>query len=119
MVMLLVTAFVSFVVLATAVTAGRHSHHPSSHHPYPRSLSITKEIDPSAKYCPAEKDRKRFKHLMNKVKPVNSSNLVESSETADSGLALNNTGPGYTAKIGVGSPPTYCKSCVDFYSAGI
>jgi cathepsin E len=110
MVMLLVTALVSFVVLATRVTAGRSNHHPHTH-----SLSITKHIDLQAKYYPVQRDRRRFTHLMNKANPVNSMTLVESSKTADLGSPLNNIGPCYVAEIGIGVPPTYCKSCVDFF----
>jgi hypothetical protein len=103
MVMLLVTALASFVVLATSVAAD-----PSNLRL--NSLSIARHIDPKGKYYPVRRDRRRHKHLINKVNRVDSSNLVE--RTGE--LPLTNAGSYYEAKVGVGNPPTYCKSCVDF-----
>ena len=108
-IMLLVTALVSFVVLAARVAAN-----PSNHHPHSHSLSIAKHIDPNAKYNLVQRDRRRFTHLMSKANPVNSSSLVvEDSETAE--LPLINTGLCYVANVGIGEPPTLCKSRVDFF----
>jgi hypothetical protein len=107
MVMLLVAALASFVVLATRVAAD-----PSDHGHSPHSLCITKHVGPKGKYNHVQRDRARISHLMNKAKPVNSSKLAE--ETPE--VPLNNTGSYYTAKVGVGVPPTYCKSYVDFLS---
>ena len=105
-IMLLVTALASFVVLATRVAAD-----PSNHrHSQPLSLSITKHIDPQGKYSPVQRDWRRFTHLMNKANRVSS--LAE--ETAE--LPLTDDGLCYEAKVGVGVPPTYCKSWVDFLS---
>jgi cathepsin E len=104
MVMLLVTALASFVVLATSVAA-----EPSNRRLH--SLSIAKHIDPKGKYYPVQRDRRRFTHLMNKDNRANSSNLVERAGE----IPLTNVGSyHYEAKVGVGVPPTYCKSCVDF-----
>jgi hypothetical protein len=107
--MLLVTALVSFVVLAARVAAD-----PSNHHPHSHSLSITKHIDHKAKYNLVQRDRRRFTDLMSKANPVNSSSLVvEDSETAE--LPLINTGPCYVANVGIGEPPILCKSRVDIF----
>jgi hypothetical protein len=107
-VMLLVTAVASFVVLATRVAAEPSNHRRSQ----PVSLSITKHIDPQGKYYPVQRDWRRFTSLMNEANQVSSLNLAE--ETAE--LPLTDAGPCYEAKVGVGIPPTYCKSCVDFLS---
>ena len=107
--MLLVTALASLVVLATGVVADPSKHH----HSHPHSLSISKHINTKGKYHPVQKDRSRLKHLVNKANRVNSSSAVE--ETA--GSLLTTDGPFYEAKIGVGVPPTYCKSCDDFLSS--
>jgi cathepsin E len=104
--MLLVPAIASFVVLATSVAAFR----PNPHY----SLAISRHIDTQHKHYPVQRDQKRITHLKNKANRVSSSNLVEDSEAAE--LPLNNTGSCYEAKIGIGNPPTYCKSCVDFLS---
>ncbi|KAI0279607.1 acid protease [Russula aff. rugulosa BPL654] len=105
--MLLVTALVSFVVLAARVAAD-----PSNHHPHSHSLSITKHIDHNAKYNLVQRDRRRFTHLMKKANPVNSSSLVvEDSETAE--LPLINTGPCYVANVGIGEPPTLYNLIID------
>ena len=103
MVTLLVTALASFVVLATGVAAD------SPNHDRPHSLPITKKINTLGEYYPVKKDHRRFKHLMNQL---SSSSLGE--EPAK--ILLDNVGPSYVAKVGVGSPPAYCKSCVDFLS---
>jgi hypothetical protein len=110
MVRLLVTALASFVVLATGIAAAPSNHRRSNLH----SLSITKRIDPQGKYYPVQKDRKRFAHLMNNANQAssNSSNLAEGS--AESPLTYD--GASYEANVGIGVPPTNCKSCVDFLS---
>jgi len=108
MVLLPFTALASFVALATKVAADPSNDRDSHFH----SLTITKHIDPRAKYFPVRKDWRRFTHLMNNANGVSSSNLAEESAKTD----LTNTGPVYEAKVGVGDPPTYCKSCVDFLS---
>jgi cathepsin E len=111
MVMLLVTALASVVVLATGIVADPSNHRRSQ----PHSLSITKHIDPQGKYYPVQRDWSRFTHLMNKADRVSFSNLAEKA-AEETELPLTNSGPCYEAKIGVGVPPTYCKSCVDFLS---
>ena len=102
MVMLLVTALASFVALATRVAADSSIHR--------NSLSITKHIDPQGEYDPVQGDWRRLTHLMNKADPVGSLNFTE--DTAE--LSLANLGLCYVARVGVGVPPTNCKSCVDF-----
>jgi len=102
MVTLLVTALASFVVLATGVVADSPNHRP-------HSLPITKKINTLGEYYPVQGDHRRIKHLMNQL---SSSSLGE--EPAK--VLLGNTGPGYVARVGVGSPPAYCKSCVDILS---
>jgi hypothetical protein len=109
MVMLLVTALASAVVLATRVAADPSNRRNTLLH----SLYITKYIDPQGKYYPVQSDWIRFTHLTNKANQVSSSNLAE--ETAE--LPLTYAGPFYEAKVGVGVPPTYCKSCVDSLSS--
>ena len=104
MVMLLVTALASFVALATRVAADASIHR--------NSLSITKDIDPKGKYNPVQRDWRRFTNLVDKADPVGSLSLAK--ETAE--IPLTNLGPSYVARIGVGVPPTNCKSCVDFLS---
>ena len=103
MVMLLVTALASFVVLATGVAADPSSYRRSQ----PHSLPIAKHINPQNKYHVVQRDRKRLTQLLNKG---NSSNLVERA----SELPLTDEVSCYEAKIGVGNPPTYCKSCVGY-----
>ena len=114
MVMLLVTALASVVALATGIAADPSNPRRSP----PHSLSIAKHIDPQVKYHPVQRDWGRFTHLMNKANRASSSNLaLLAEETAEeTELPLTNSGPCYEAKIGVGVPPTYCKSCVDFLS---
>ena len=111
--MLLVTTLASFVVLATGIVADAAD--PSNYRrSHSHSLSITKRIDPRAKYNPVQRDRKRFTHLINNTNQVSSgsSNLAE--ETAES--PLTDAGACYEANVGIGNPPTYCKSCVNFLS---
>ena len=112
MVRLLVTALATFVVLATGIAADPSNHRRSLFY----TLSITKRIDLNAKYYPVQGDLKRFKHLKNSTNRVSSgsSNLEEASASDES--PLTNAGPCYEASVGVGNPPTYCKSCVDFLS---
>jgi hypothetical protein len=107
MVMLLVTALVSFALLATSAAADPSNHRRSQTH----SLSIKKQINPKGKFYPVQKDRKRLAQLLNKA-GQGGSNLVE--RTSES--PLTDDGPCYVASVGVGNPPTYCKSSVDFLS---
>ena len=108
MVILPVTAIASFIVLATSVVARSYGVTPFA------AVAISKHVDPQGNYCPVQKDQRRITHLKNKAHRVNSSNLVVDSETAE--LNLNNTGSSYAAKVGIGNPPTYCKSCASFLS---
>jgi cathepsin E len=102
MVTFLVTVLAPFVVLATRVVANPLLFRDSS---IPISLSITKQIDSNGKFNPVRTDRRRIKGLSQ----LDTSHLP-SDDTSD-GLPLDNTVANYLASIGVGNPPTNCKSC--------
>ncbi len=109
-IMLLVTTLAPFVVLATRVVADPFLTRDS---PLP-SLSISRHVDAAGTYHPVERDKRRFKHLMNKNKGTNIRlGTSTSSDTADE-VPINTTGINYVASVGIGVPPTYCRSCVDF-----
>lgn len=112
MVRLLVTALAPFVVLATSVAADPSNHHRSA----PLSLSITKHVNPFGSYCPVEEDRRRINHLSKKGNRTNATSNLKEPAGESINAQLNGTGLFYIAKVGVGIPATYRKSCVNFLS---
>jgi hypothetical protein len=106
LVMLLVAALTPFVVLTTRVAAG-----PNVIRDSPPSLSISKHwhTNVTGTFHPTQSDRRRFRNLIKGGGQRNSSALEVAQATPE--LTLNNTGIGYVAKVGFGSPPTYCESC--------
>ena len=97
MVTLLVIVLAPFVVLATRVVANPLL---SS---APISLSITKQINSNGKYNPVLSDRSRVEGLNRLGSPPSNDTFYR--------LPLDNTVANYVAYIGVGNPPSNCKSC--------
>ena len=97
--MLLVAALAPFVVLATTVVANLIAIRNS-----PISLPITKQINLNGTFLhPGRRYQKRW------TNPV-TGRQRSTSEVIDVPLA-NFDVVNYFANIGVGDPPTYCKSC--------
>jgi hypothetical protein len=92
--MLLVAALAPFVVLATRVIA-----HPNALRDSLISLPITKHINSNGTSSPVLRDRKRW------------AKLAKDDQQSTLEISLNHTAFSYVVNIGVGDPPTYCKSC--------
>jgi cathepsin E len=95
--MLLVAAFIPFIVLATRVAA-----YPNAIPSSPISLRITKQINAAGIFHPSQRDQKRW---INLVKGGQQS-IPEITD-----VPLNDFAVFYSADIGVGDPPTFCGSC--------
>jgi cathepsin E len=102
--MLHVVALAPFVVLATRVVANPLLIRAAPAAFY--SLSISKHINPDGKINPVQSDSIRINNLI-KGNQLGSST---SNDTADE-VSLQDIGPSYVVSIGVGTPPTNCKSC--------
>jgi hypothetical protein len=93
--MLLVAVLAPFVVLATRVAADPNVT-PNS----PVSLPFAKNFNLDGKYSPIQRAQRRWRNL---VKDCRQSEITD--------VPLNDSIIGYSANIGVGSPPTYCEFC--------
>ena len=95
--MLLLAALVPFVVLATRVVAVSTTTVNNL-----TSINITKRIDTGTVNV-AKRDKMRSRYFLEGG---------EEHEPFTPDVPLDDIGvEGYTAKIGVGVPPTYCESC--------
>jgi hypothetical protein len=97
--MLLRAKIAPFVVLATRVVAGLASVDDTL-----VLIPITKRITPAGTVNVVQKDYKRSRFLLNGS---------QQHEFWDPNVPLNDVQAVgvYTAEIGVGDPPTFCKSC--------
>ena len=95
--MLLLAALAPFVVLATSVVAV-----PTANVNNLISIDITKRVDTGTVNI-VKRDKMRSRSFLENGKE---------HEPFTPDVPLNDMGlSGYTAKIGVGVPPTYCESC--------
>jgi cathepsin E len=97
--MLLVAALAPLVVLATTVVADPNAI-PNS--PISISLPITKQINLTGTFHPSQRDQNRWMNLL-------TGGQASTSEITE--VPLTYSIIAYSANIGVGDPPTYCKSC--------
>src|SRR5579863_10094577 len=97
--MLLVASLAPFVVLANTVAAN-----PTVVHDSPISLPLARYINATgAAGDLVRRDRERARRFV-KQSSILTPELTSSVEVTDAGNF-------YTASVGVGTPPTYCRSC--------
>ena len=99
------STFLSFLVLALVSTTTTNAT-PIQQHGQSPVLGIAAKINASGSKNLADIDRARLAALIARVK---GGNYRTHGKRADGTVVATDTGVSYTANVGVGIPPTYCK----------